>query len=57
MLNQVHAPEENIESKHGKHDSEVSEHTYGVAELVNEKEPLIHQPVDVNQKDFFYYLF
>lgn len=48
-----HAPEENVESKHGKHDSEVSDHSYSIAELVNEEEPLIHHPVDVNQKALF----
>lgn len=54
-VNQVHAPKENVESKHGKHDGEVSDHTYSITELVNEEEPLIHHPVDVNQKNVFYY--
>ncbi len=46
-VSQVHTPEKNVESKHGKHDGEISNHTHSVAQLVNEEEPLIHHPAEV----------
>lgn len=42
-------PEEDVEAEHGEHDVQVAQHAHRVAQLVDQQEPLVHHPANMNR--------
>lgn len=45
------SPEEDVEAEHGEHDGEVAQDSHGVAQLVDEQEPLVDHPAGQTRED------
>lgn len=45
------SPEKDVEAEHGEHDGQVAQDANGIAQLVNEQEPLVHHPGDTLLND------